>query len=259
MNISNQLARRIRDGKPAVGMWINLCDAGVAQVAAAAGYDWVMIDNEHNPLTEAQVQGLLHALQGSDVQSVVRVRANREEHIKWVLDAGAGGILIPGTRDAADARRAVEHCRYRPLGDRGYGPNRASAFFTREKDYVARANTDIVLICQVEHASAVAEIDEICCTDGIDGIWIGPTDLAQSLGHLGAPQHPEVVSAIDTIIDAATRHGRPWGIPTGAPEQFAAYVARGGTLMVLGSDTRILRVEGARFVEQARAVMREGR
>lgn len=254
MHISNRLAQLIRKKQPAVGMWINLCDPAVVQIAALADYDWVMIDTEHNPFTESQVQGLLHALGDSEVSSVVRVRANRDDNIKWVLDAGAGGVLIPGIKDAADARLAVQFSKYHPLGMRGYGPNRASGFWSNIEQYNARANQDIILICQIELASAVAEIDEICQIPGIDGLWIGPTDLAQSLGHLGKPQHREVQAKIDEIIEAANQSGMPWGIPTGLIEDYQGYVKRGGTVMTLGSDTRFLKAEATRLVDDARQI-----
>jgi 2-keto-3-deoxy-L-rhamnonate aldolase RhmA len=251
---SNRLARLIRERRPAVGMWINLSDPGVAQIAALAGYDWVMIDTEHNPFTESQVQGLLHALGGFDVTAIVRVRANREEHVKWILDTGAGGVVIPSIRDTADARQAVEISKYFPLGRRGYGPNRASHFWTRGKEYTANANQETLLICQIELASAVAEVDQICQVPGIDGVWIGPTDLAQSLGHLGDAQHPEVQAAIERVIESANRHGLPWGIPTANVQDYETYVQRAGVLMTLGSDSRLLWSGASEMVSKARAL-----
>lgn len=254
MPISNRLARMIRNRQPAVGMWINLADPGVAQLAAIAGYDWVMIDTEHNPFTESQVQGLLHSLREYDVTPVVRVRGNREECVKWVLDAGAGGIIIPSLRDAADARYAVQIAKYFPLGQRGYGPNRASDFWSRAPQYVETANQDIILIGQIELASAVAEAAEICRIPGLDGVWIGPTDLAQSLGHLGDPAHPEVQLAIASVVETATQQGKPWGIPTGSVEDYERNVRRGGLIMTLGSDTRILLSGGSELVRKARSI-----
>ena len=254
MHISNRLSQLIRDKHPAVGLWINLCDPAVAQISALASYDWVMIDTEHNPFTEVQVQGLLHALGGFDVSAIVRVRANREEHIKWVLDTGAGGVVIPAVRDAEDARYAVKISKYHPLGMRGYGPNRASGFWSY-KQYTARANQDILLICQIELASAVADIDQICQVPGIDGFWIGTGDLSQSLGHIENPKHPEVQTAIDTIIESLIRHSKPWGIPTAIVKDYEHYVKRGGTLMTLGSDTRILKTGATELVASARQIV----
>lgn len=258
MPISNRLARVVREKRPAIGLWINLTDPGVAQIAALAGYDWVMIDTEHNPFTESQVQGLLQALGGFDVTPIVRVRANREEHVKWVLDTGAGGVVVPTILDAADASKAVSIAKYHPVGNRGYGPNRASDFWTRGKEYTARANEDILLITQIELASAVAEVDAICQIPGIDGLWIGPADLAQSLGHLGNPQHPEVVLAIDEIIESANRHNKPWGIPTGSVPDYQKYIKRGAVLMTLGSDSRLLLNSATDMVIQAQS-LRESR
>ena len=252
MNISNRLATLIRERKPAVGMWINFSDPGLAQIAAVSGYDWILIDTEHNPLTEDQVQGLILAVSGTDVQTIVRVRANREEHIKWLLDCGAGGVVIPSIKDAEDARRAVEFTKYAPLGRRGYGPNRASGFFTRDKDYVSRANDDILLICQIELASAVEEVDEICQIPGVDAVWIGPTDLAQSMGHLGNPKHPDVQAAIRKIIDTANKHDKPWGRPSGIIEDYRKCVELGGVVMILGSDSRLLRIRATELVKEAK-------
>lgn len=254
MKISNRLAQLIRKGEPAVGMWVNTCDPAVAEIAGLAGYDWIMIDTEHNPFTEAQVQGLLYAAATGDMQTIVRVCANREEHVKWVLDSGAGGIIIPGTRDADDARHSVRIAKYHPLGSRGYGPHRASGFWTRGEEYTAGSNDDILLICQIELASAVDEIDEICRIEGIDGIWIGPTDLAQSLGHLADAQHDEVQAAIAQIIETATRHEMPWGIPAGTPDALEGHVEKGGTIMVCGSDTGMLRGTAQGYVRETHGI-----
>lgn len=238
-----------------MGMWINLCDPGVAQLAAVAGYDWVMIDMEHNPLTEGQVQGLLHAISGEEVTTVVRARANRQEHVSWILDAGAGGVLMPGIVDAADARKAVQICKYHPLGMRGYGPNRATGFWTNVVEYNARANEDILLICQIELASAVAEIEEICQISGIDGLFIGPTDLAQSMGHLADPAHADVQAAIDRIIDTCNRHGKCWGIPAATIDEYQRYVERLAVLVLLGSDTGMIKAGAAALAAGAREVL----
>ena len=135
---------------------------------------------------------------------------------------------------------------------RGFGPNRASGYWTNSKEYLGTANNDILLISQIEHPDAVADIDEICQIEGIDGILIGPGDLAQSLGHLGDLHHAEIQATIDGIIETANRHRKPWGIPVSQLEDYKRYVERGGTVMLLGSDTRILRAMGSQFVKGAR-------
>jgi len=252
MRISSRLAKLVAERKPALGFWMNLGDPAIAQIAAIQGYDWVMLDTEHNPLTETQVQAMIYALGQYEVTPVIRVRANREEHVKWVLDAGAGGIIIPAVRDAADARLAVSISKYAPLGRRGFGPNRASGFWSNP-NYTAAANHEIMLICQIEVASALAEVEEICRIPGIDAIWIGPGDLAQSLGHLGNPAHPDVRAATDKIVETANRCHKPWGVPAATVDEYRRWVARGGLLMTLGSDTRILAARAGELVAQARA------
>ena len=240
MIISDRLAQLVRSRQPACGFWINLTDPGIAEIAAIAGYDWIMIDTEHNPITESEVQAMLYAVAGFPTTPVVRIRSNRDEHVKWVLDAGAGGIIVPSLRDAADAREAVAICKYHPLGRRGFGPNRASGFWSNA-DYVKTANERVLVVGQVELASAVNDVDAICEIAGLDAIWIGPGDLAQSLGYPERPDHPEVCAAIDRIIHAAIAHKMPWGIPTASAVDYQRYVARGAVLMTLGSDTRLLR------------------
>lgn len=241
MTPSRHLAELVRSGKPVKGFWINLSDPAIAQIAAIAGYDWVMIDTEHNPLTESDVQGMLYAIAAYETAPVVRIRSNREEHVKWVLDAGASGIIVPSLRDAGDAREAVAICKYYPLGRRGFGPNRATGFWSNSS-YVRTANERVLLIGQVELASAIRDIDQICGTAGLDAIWIGPGDLAQSLGHPGEPNHQDVFDAIDQIISAANAHRMPWGIPVVSAADYERYVARGAVLLTVGSDTRLLRM-----------------
>jgi len=255
MNISYRLANLVSARRPAIGFWINLGDASLAQLAGVSGYDWVMVDTEHNPFDESDVQAMVYAAAASDVSCVVRVRSNREDHVKWVLDCGAAGVIIPGIRDAEDARRAVQNAKYHPLGTRGFGPNRASAFFTRAEEYTSTANARVLLVCQIELASAVDHVEEIAQIEGIDALWIGPTDLAQSLGRMSQPKHPDVVAAVDRVIACANRYGKPWGLPTSAVEDFEHFTGRGGTLMVLGSDTGLLRAITSERVRAAREML----
>lgn len=237
MPVPRSFQQKIAAGEPSKGFWINLADAAIARIAALAGYDWVMIDAEHNPVSEPQIASVI-AMLAPETPVVVRVRGNREEHIKWVLDAGAAGVIVPGVDSVDDALKAIEYTKYHPLGKRGFGPNRASDFWTQ--DYVPSANKEILAICQVELTGAVRDLEAICALEGIDGLWIGPGDLAQSMGHLANPGHPDVVAAIDGVIETATRLKKPWGIPTALAKDYSRYVSRGGVIMTLGSDTRVL-------------------
>ena len=240
MHFSTRLARLLKANKPAMGMGNDLADPAVLEVAALAGYDRTLTDMEHNPFTESQVAAHILAAGGYDITPVVRVRFNSEEHVKWVLDAGAGGVIIPGLANSDEGKWAVEICKYHPVGRRGFAPTRVGQFWTNHEEYIASANDEIALICQVERASAVEDIEAICQIGPIDALWIGPADLAQSLGHVGNPTHPDVQAAIDKVIEAATRHGKPWGLPVPTVEAFEGYVKRGGTAMVLGLDSRMV-------------------
>lgn len=236
----NRLAKLLAEKKPALGAWITFADPSIAIIFAHAGFDWVMIDNEHNPFTETQIQGFIHALRGTDVSCIVRVRGNDPAHIKWVLDSGADGIIVPWIENADDARRAVDAAKYYPLGKRGYGPLRATDFWEHKQEYDTYANERILLICQIERSSAVDCIDEIAQMPGIDGLWIGPTDLAQSVGHLGQADHPDVQECIARTIAAANQHNKAWGIPVGSVEDLMGYVKQGGTVMTITSSSRIM-------------------
>jgi len=236
----SRLAKLLEEKQPSIGGWITLCEPSVGIIFSHAGFDWVVIDTEHNPFTEAQVQGLIHAMRDSDMTPIVRVRSNDPAHFKWVLDCGAGGLLVPFITDAADVKRAVEAAKYWPLGVRGYGPTRAVDFGAHRKEYLDKANTDILLIIQIERQSALDDIEEIAQIEGLDGIWVGPNDLAQGLGHFGDIGHPEVQEAIGKIIATANKYGKPWGFPVACVEDYIKYAKQGAKLMTVGTDANLL-------------------
>ncbi len=238
----HRLARLLKHREPAIGVWTTLADPGIATIFQHAGFDWLFVDNEHNPFTEEHIQTFILALRASDMSCIVRVRGNTPEHIKWVLDTGADGIVVPMIRDAADARRAVQAAKYHPLGSRGYGPLRATDFWHDQKAYDEHANERILLICQIEQAGAVDEIDQIVTMQGIDAIFIGPSDLSHAMGYHGDFEHPAVQSAVEKVIAAANQHRKPWGIPVGSTEALMKYVNRGALVMTVGTSSRFLTV-----------------
>ncbi len=246
----SRLARLLAERKPSLGCWITLADPAIAIILARAGYDWVMVDTEHNPFTEVQVQAVIHALRGTDVTPIVRVRSNDAAHIEWVLDTGAGGIIVPMAENAEDVAQAIRVAKYHPLGERGYGPLRATDFWADGTEYNVRANAEVLLICQIERAGAVGDVEQIVQMPGLDGIWIGPGDLAHSLGHMGDVEHPDVQAAIAKIISTANRYGKPWGIPVRTVEDLMRYVKQGAVLQTLGSDSFLLS-SGAKEIAQA--------
>ncbi|MCM8814598.1 MAG: aldolase/citrate lyase family protein [Candidatus Omnitrophica bacterium] len=239
----NRLARLIREKKPSLGGWICLGDPGVAIIMANAGYDWLLIDNEHHPFIETQIQTIIYSLKNTQTTPIVRVRGNDPSHIKWVLDAGAGGIMVPMIENANDVKRAISYSKYPPIGNRGYSPVRATDFWAFKQEYEERANKEILLICQIEQVSAVDEIEEIVQLP-VDAIWIGYADLSFSMGHRGNFRHTDVQKCIDRVIQAANKYGKPWGMPAATPEDFALRVSQGALLMTSGSDVSFL-ISGA--------------
>jgi len=255
--LQSRLSELIRQRKPSLGGWINLCDPAIAVIMAHAGYDWVLIDNEHNPFTETQIQSIIYAIRPTSVTPVIRVRGNDPSHIKWVLDSGAGGIMVPMIENIEDAKKAIYYSKYPPVGNRGYSPLRATDFWTFKKEYEETANRTILLICQIEQFSAVKDIEKIVQLDGIDGIWIGYTDLAFSMGFQGNFKHPEVQKAIEKVIEIANKYQKPWGMPAQTPEDFAKMISKGALLMISGSDSSFITAGASERVRQCRdAIMK---
>ena len=247
----SRLARLLHEKLPAVGGWINMVDPLVPVIFANAGYDWLLIDMEHHPFTETQVQSMFHAVRHMDVTPVVRVRGNDPGFIKWVLDAGAGGIVVPMIENYAEAVKAVDAVKYPPMGSRGFSPLRVTDNWATLQEYRARANEEVLAVCQIEREGAVRDIEKIVELPGCDAVWIGPGDLSNSMGFPGDPNHPRVQETIEHVIQIATQADKPWGKPVRTIEDFSACVRQGALLMVLGSDTFFLS-------SQADALCRDG-
>ncbi len=247
----SKLAELIKQRKPSIGGWINLCDPGIAVMMANAGYDWLLIDNEHQPFTETQIQTMIYAIKDTTVTSIIRVRGNDPSHIKWVLDCGAGGVMIPMIETAEDVKKAISYTKYWPIGKRGYSPLRATDFWKFKQEYEEKANQEILLLCQIEQISAVDEIEEIVKLP-FDGIWIGYADLSYSMGLKGDYNHPAVQNAIQKVIDAANSNNKPWGMPAATPEDFSTRIKQGALLMICGSDSYFISSGASERVKECR-------
>lgn len=242
---ANRLKERIRKGEPLLGSWIALADPFAVEVMAGTGFDWLVIDTEHCPIGVESLRDILIAARGGTASPIVRLAENRPDLFKTALDLGAEGVLVPLVETPEDARRAVAACRYPPLGSRGFGPVRASHYFTRLQEYVRRANEETVLILQIETVAAVQNLEAIMAVSGVDALFIGPGDLASSMGYVGESDHPEVQRAIEEIVARACAMSFPFGILTRTPEEAARAVARGATLVTVGGDLGFL-LQGAR-------------
>jgi 2-keto-3-deoxy-L-rhamnonate aldolase RhmA len=229
---------RLRAGEKLVGTIVTLPIAGVAEIAAEAGFDWLWIDMEHGPLDLVTVESMLRA-RGSSA-GIVRAPDNDPVWIKRILDSGCDGIILPHVSSASAARAAVEAAYYPPRGKRSFGVSRAHGYGPRLQEYIRTAAEETAVIVQIEDAQAVAEIDEILATDGVDAAVIGPFDLSGSLGHLGEIAHPEVVKAIAKVERAGRARGVPVGIFAANADLARDYLARGFTPVAVGVDAMLL-------------------
>ncbi len=174
----NRLKRMIREGQPAVGCWVNLADPSGVEIVANAGFDWLLVDTEHSPIGPESLRNILIACRGSESVPMVRLMGNEPEYFKMALDLGAYGVIVPMIESGEDARRAVACCRYPPAGIRGFSPMRASKYFREVDEYIRVADHEILLVAQIETIKSVQQVEAIAGTQGIDAIFIGPSDLA---------------------------------------------------------------------------------
>jgi len=256
--LTNHVKRALRAGKPQFGTLLNIGDPLVAEMMAAVGFDWLLVDTEHGPIDLAPLAAMLGMVTRYPVAPLVRVPAVTEEHVKRVLDAGAWGVLAPDVRTREEAALAVAACRYPPAGVRSLGAGRFPlSFRTDAPTYFTRANDEILVIVQIEHAEAVKNIDAILSVPGVDALYVGPNDFCASLGLAPSlePPHPEFHEAMRTVLAAARRHGVAPGIHAATTETVNRRMAEGWTLVGMLSDQRLL-ANAARAVRDAVATER---
>ncbi|MDS9469906.1 HpcH/HpaI aldolase/citrate lyase family protein [Paracoccus sp. MBLB3053] len=237
----NPLKHRLAAGEVTHGIWLGLADPYPAEIAATAGFDWLLIDGEHAPNDIRSLSAQVAVLAGSDSAPVIRLPDDDPAKIKQALDIGAQTLLIPMIESAEQATRAARACRYPPEGVRGVGSALARASrFAAIPDYLATANAQICLILQVETRAGLAALDEIAATEGVDGVFIGPSDLAADMGHLGNPGHPEVQAAVLGALARIRAAGKAAGVLTTDPAFIEACKAAGANFVGVGIDVTIL-------------------
>jgi 4-hydroxy-2-oxoheptanedioate aldolase len=236
----NVFKTALSDGQPQIGLWSSLCSNIAAEVIAGAGFDWILIDTEHAPNDLPGVLSQLQAMATGTAEPVVRCAWNDAVLIKRILDIGARSLLVPFVQNAEEARRAVASTRYPPLGIRGVSIAPRANRYGRVPGYHHKAHEDICVLVQVETRAAVREIEAIASVEGVDGIFIGPSDLAADVGHLADTRHPEVRAMIADACKRIRAAGKAAGILSGDPEEAARYLESGFTFVAVGSDIGIL-------------------
>ena len=237
----NRLRADLLAGKRLIGCWCSLANPITTEVLGVAGFDWLLLDGEHSPNDVISFIPQLMALKDSPSAPVVRPSQNDTVEIKRLLDAGFYNFLVPFVESADDARRAVAATRYPPQGVRGVSVSQRSNRYGTVPGYFTGINEQVCVIVQIESRAGLAAAAEIAAVDGIDCLFVGPSDLAAGLGHLGNANHPDVQAAIATIFDAARQHGKPIGILAPVEADARRYLEQGATFVAVGSDLGIFR------------------
>lgn len=236
----NAFKHAIAAGKPQIGLWCSLCSTVAIEIVSHSGFDWLLIDTEHSPNEVPDVIAQLQAAQAGTASCIVRPAWNDMVLIKRFLDIGAQTLLIPFVQNAEEARRAVDATRYPPHGIRGItGSGRASRY-GRVKDYLKRAGEEICVLVQIETRTGLDNLEAIAAVDGIDGVFLGPNDLAASLGHIGNWGHAEVQQALEDAVTRLKKIGKPAGILTPNEEEAKRFLDWGYTFVAVGADLRLL-------------------
>lgn len=238
MKLDLSLKKRIQDNNLTLGSWITIGHPNVAEILANAGFDWLVIDIEHNPIDPAMIQTLLLTVQSKGVKAFVRVSKNEEVVIKQVLDAGADGIIVPMVCSKEDAIQAVNYAKYPPIGKRGVGLARAQQYGRQFEEYKQWVNDGLVVIAQIEHIDGINNLEEIISVPGIDGTIIGPYDLSGSMGMPGEFEKPVVKEALAKYINICQAHQFPMGfhVVNADPAKIQEKIDEGYRFIAYGTD-----------------------
>lgn len=237
-----QLKEKLARNALTIGSWITLGHPSIAEIMAAAGFDWLVLDTEHSILELSEVQMLIQVLDGRQCPAIVRLTSNHPDQVKRVMDAGATGVMVPMIKTAADAEAAVRAVYYPPRGQRGVGLARAQGYGAGFQQYRNWLEDNAVVVAMIEHIEAVDAIDSILSVPGIDAYIIGPYDLSGSIGCPGEMNNAEVLAAIDRVKESGRRLGKPGGIHVVEPDldQLRRNIQAGFNFLGYGLDIRIL-------------------
>ncbi len=237
----NQFRADLRARKRLIGCWASLGSPITAEVLGLAGFDWILLDGEHAPNDLASFIAQLMALKDSASAPVVRPTSNDTVEIKRLLDAGFYNIIVPYVESAEEARNAVAATRYPPHGVRGVSVSMRHNRYGTVPEYQQRVNDNVCVAVQIESRPGLAALDAIAAVDGIDGLFVGPSDLAAALGHLGNAGHPDVQDAIRHVFDRAAAAGKASGILAPVEADARRYLEWGATFVAVGSDLGVFR------------------
>jgi 4-hydroxy-2-oxoheptanedioate aldolase len=236
----NAFKAALAAGKLQIGLWSSLCSNIAADIVSDCGFDWILLDTEHSPNEIPDLVGQLQAIRGGTATPIIRPAWNDAVLAKRALDIGAQTLLFPYVQNVEEAKRAVASTRYPPHGVRGVSVAARASRYGRTPGYLGKANSEICVLVQVETREAMNELEAIARVDGVDGVFIGPSDLAASLGQLGNPAHADVQGAIHDAVKRLKAVGKPAGILTSNEEEARRYIEWGYLFVAVGSDVGLL-------------------
>lgn len=242
--MAHTLRQKLAQGEVVKGLFCCSYSPQAVEALGDMGWDFLLFDNEHTPNNAINLHHQLCALKGTGTEPMLRLPVIDEFVIKSALDLGVSALMLPNVNSAQDVQRLVRHAFYPPIGRRGIGGTMRATRYGKDKAYLSEANQDICLLVQIESVQAVEGLDAILnASDRIDGVFVGPHDLAADMGLLGQPTHPQVVQRCVQAIERAHSRGVPAGILC-APSDIPVFRAAGASVFVLGSDLGLM-VQGA--------------
>jgi 4-hydroxy-2-oxoheptanedioate aldolase len=247
---ANKFKAALHTHRRQIGLWSGLASNIAAEIIAHAGFDWIVLDTEHAPNEPPALLAQLQAMTGGTAEPVVRCAWNDAVLIKRILDLGVRSLLVPWVQNAEEARRAVAASRYPPAGVRGIAVATRATRWGRQLEYHHRANDEMCVLVQVETSAAAREIEAIASVDGVDGIFIGPSDLAADMGHISNPGHAAVQAAIADAVSRVRGAGKSAGILTADPVAAQRYLDLGFTFVAVGADTGLLASSASKLAAQ---------
>lgn len=247
--LDNPFRRRLRRAPAPLGTWLMSGTASTAEALGRAGFDWLLLDQEHVPLDQRDTLQLLQAIAGTHAAPVVRLPANEMVAFKRALDLGAQTVMVPFVDSAEDARRAVSHAKYPPEGQRGFAAVLRASGYGTVKDYGKRANDSIFTIIQLETPQAVAALEDIAAVPGVDALFLGPGDLSSSMGHIGNIMHPEVQAVIRDVASRCRKIGIPCGIVGPTPEVVSGFAELGYSFVAVASDLAMMMRQASAYID----------
>lgn len=237
----NRFRQDLMARKRLIGCWCALGSPITTEVLGLAGFDWLLLDSEHGPNDVLSLVPQLMALKDSPSAPIVRPQWNDGVVVKRLLDIGFYNFLFPYIQSGEEACRAVASTRYPPEGTRGVAVAHRSNRYGTVEHYQDLVNDNIAIVVQIESRAAVDAVDEIVAVPGVDGLFIGPSDLAADLGHRGNPKHEAVQAAMMRVFESAAAHGKPAGILAPIEADARRYMELGATMVGVGSDVTVLR------------------